>query len=61
MDWISRMVDMTVTTLHILGMLFLAYGAYLAIYRKDLWVRPGEPKGKDGPGGFAGVAKTRLE
>jgi uncharacterized phage-associated protein len=47
MDWFSRMVDMTVTTLHILGMLFLAYGAYLAIYRKDLWGKPGEPKKED--------------
>ena len=61
MDWLSRMVEMTVTTLHILGMLFLAYGAYLAIYRKDLWVKPGEPKRKDGLRGFAGAAETRLE
>ena len=39
----SRLVDLAVTTLHILAALFFAYGAYLAIYGKQLRRKPDQP------------------
>jgi hypothetical protein len=50
MDWLSGLVDFFVNTIDILAALFFAYGAYLAIYRKELWGRPPKPEPeKDAP------------
>jgi hypothetical protein len=37
MEWFSTLVNFTVFTLQVSAVAFFAYGAYLAIYRKDLW------------------------
>jgi hypothetical protein len=62
-------VDLAVSFLQVLVCLLLAYGAYLAIYRRDLW--PGSPlEGARGeaPGTeaeetnpFAAARRARLE
>ena len=44
MDWLPKLVDFAVTLLHILAALFLAYGAYLAVYWKDLRRESSEPR-----------------
>ena len=62
-------VDLAVSFLQVLAGLLLAYGAYLAIYRKDLW--PGSPRERargEAPGTeaeetnpFAAARRARLE
>jgi hypothetical protein len=47
MEWFSTLVNFAVFTLQVSAVAFFAYGAYLAIYRKDLW--PESPdKGREG-------------
>jgi hypothetical protein len=42
MEWFSTLVNFAVFTLQVCAVVFFAYGAYLAIYRKDLWPKPPE-------------------
>ena len=37
MEWFSTLVDFAVFILQVFAVALLAYGAYLAIYRKDVW------------------------
>jgi hypothetical protein len=46
MEWFSTLVNFAVFTLQVCAVVFFAYGAYLAIYRKDLWPGPPEQERK---------------
>jgi hypothetical protein len=50
MEWFSTLVNFTVFTLQVSAVAFFAYGAYLAIYRKDLWPESPE-EGRKGAAG----------
>ena len=49
MHFLTILVNFAVTILHVLAALFLAYGAYLAIYGRQIWPKSDPQRERSGP------------